>query len=71
MEGDPPLHCHSSLQDGHTSVLFPSLSLLSHLEVKGDDVNGDNCLPGKVLQSAGEECLREEEPGDPEHGGDT
>ena len=51
--------------------MFKGGTILSHLEVKGDDVNGDNCLPGKVLQSASEEGLREEKPRDPEHRGDT
>lgn len=38
-----------------------------YLKVKSDDVNGDDGLPGIVLQSSCEESLREEEPRDPEH----
>ena len=37
-----------------------------YLEIKCDGVNGDDCLPGKVLQRASEKRLREEETRDPE-----
>ena len=42
-----------------------------YLEVESDGVDRDDCLAGKVLQSACEEGLWEEEPRDPEHGGDA
>lgn len=42
-----------------------------YLEGKGDGVNGDDSPPGIVLQCASEECLRKEEPRDPEHRGDA
>lgn len=36
-----------------------------YLEVPGDCVNGDDLLPGKVLQCSCQESLREEESRDP------
>lgn len=40
---------------------------IKDLEVKGDDINGDNSPSGIVLQCSCEESLREEETRDPEH----
>lgn len=42
-----------------------------HHKVEGDDINGDDGLPGIVLQSASQKRLWKEKPGDPEYGGDA
>ena len=51
----------------HACIIFWS----THLEIKGDDINGYDSLPGVVLQCAGEEGLGEEKTRDPEHGGNA
>ena len=44
-----------------------ALVLITYLEVKIDDVNGDDSFSGIVLQSTCEESLWEEETRDPKH----
>ena len=48
---------------------YQSVSVSTNLKIESEQVNGDFVFPGIVLHRPGEEGLREEEPGQPEHVG--